>query len=238
MPWEIFRPLDLTPEHPHPITIYGKGGGAQLYRSQLDIIDEYGVGLVVLTAGPMQALTVLSNSMLATFVPAVDKVSRIEAAQQYSRTFKTIQHTGENKTAVAAILELDEDSMVLKSLQRGGSDLLKGLVDIWGITIGQYVGTVGSVIRLFPSDMTSKTILDGKEFTREVWHLWPDIDSSPESDLPGTRTRDSECIAWTIGDWTHYGGEPLDRVLFYRDVVGDVIGFEVPFLRSGVLSPI
>ncbi|OAA35846.1 beta-lactamase family protein [Beauveria brongniartii RCEF 3172] len=39
MPWEIFRPSDLVPKHPHPITIYGKNGGALGYRSQLSVLD-------------------------------------------------------------------------------------------------------------------------------------------------------------------------------------------------------
>jgi actin-related protein 6 len=53
MPWEIYRPVDLTPEHPHPVAIFGKSGGAMGYRSQVSLVDEYGIGIVALSAGPM-----------------------------------------------------------------------------------------------------------------------------------------------------------------------------------------
>ncbi|KAK5995364.1 Beta-lactamase-like protein [Cladobotryum mycophilum] len=232
MPWEIYRPLNLTPEHPHAITIYGKGGGAQAYRSQLEVIDEYGLGLVIMTAGPMQALTLITDALLATIVPAVDKVSR-DQAKQHSRKFSG---KGENGTGFESTLVQDKDSLVLKSIHSGTSDLLKGLVKIWNLTIGEYVGTINPTVRLFPSDLNNKATIDEKNVTREVWHLWPQADSSPASELPGAGTQDSDCITWTIGDWAHYGGEPMDRVLFYKED-GKVVGFELPFLRSGILRP-
>lgn len=230
MPWEIFRPFNLTPAHPHTVTVYGKGGGAQGYRSQLDVVDEYGFALVVLTAGDMQAVTLLRDAMLATFVPAVDEVSR-EQAKQYERNY-TSEESG---VLVEATLSQDDDSLLLSSITRNNSDILTALTDIWTLTMGTFIAPVGPTVRLFPSKLTMNTTLEDSPATAEVWRLWPEITEEMQTDLPRTGLVSQQCVIWTIGDWVHYGGEPLDRVVVYKEE-GEVVGFEVPFLRSGVLK--
>jgi hypothetical protein len=79
--------------------------------------------------------------------------------------------------------------------------------------------------------------LDGKDVTKEVWRLWPDLLSGEGSGLPGSGLDRSNCGGWMLGDWVHYGGEPMDRAIFYKDNHGEIIGFEIPILRSGFLSP-
>ncbi|TQN71623.1 Beta-lactamase-like protein, partial [Colletotrichum shisoi] len=56
----------LVPDNPHPVAIYAKSGGAYGYRSQLAILDEYGVAVVILTAGDMAAVPHIYDAMLAT----------------------------------------------------------------------------------------------------------------------------------------------------------------------------
>jgi hypothetical protein len=218
MPWEILRLNTLTPEHPHTVTIYSKTGGAQNYRSQLSFIDEYGLAISVLTAGPMKAAPILADAVISTFVGVVDEEARVQA-RRYEGFYKN-----EN---VEAVLEQDGDSMVLTSLRRNGTDIVSSLKDIWGLTLGDFLPDLGDKIRLFPSDLRD----EGKE----VWHLWPDLDAGFETDLRGGMIEEMNCAGWTIQDWVHYGGEPLDRVLFH--VEDGVVEFEVPFLRSGVMYP-
>ncbi|KAL6352232.1 hypothetical protein LRP88_14437 [Fusarium phalaenopsidis] len=234
MPWEILRSSKLTPDHPHTVTIYGKSGGAQNYRSQLDFVDEYGFAVVLLTAGPMKAAPILRDAMLATFVAAADAVSR-EQAEKYEQKFR--HKGGKGQVPVEASLKQDKDSMVLASLRRNNTDILAGLAKIWTFSLGDFLPTVGPKIRVFPSGLRETTTLDGKPVTKEVWHLWPDIGSDFKTDLPGNMIEDMNCVGWTIQDWVHYGGEPLDRVVVYVGEDGDVEGFEVPFLRSGVSYP-
>ncbi|KAJ4139715.1 hypothetical protein NW768_001058 [Fusarium equiseti] len=218
MPWEILRLNNLTPKHPHTVTVYSKTGGAQNYRSQLSFIDEYGLAIIVLTAGPMKAAPILADAVISTFVGVADEVARTQA-RRYEGVYKNDD--------VEAILEQDGDSMVLSALRRNGTDIVSSLKDIWGFTLGDFLPDLGDKIRVFPSQLRE----DGKE----VWHLWPDVDGSFKTDLPGVMIEEMNCVGWTIQDWVHYGGEPLDRVLFH--VEDGVIGFEVPFLRSGIMYP-
>jgi len=213
MPWEILRLDTLTP---HTVTIYSKTGGAQNYRSQLSFIDEYGLAIIVLTAGPMKAAPILADAVISTFVGIADEVARVQA-RRYEGVYKNDD--------VEAILEQDGDSMVLTSLRRNGTNIVSSLKDIWGLALGDFLPDIGDKIRVFPSELCE----EGKE----IWHLWPDLEAGFETDLPGGMIEEMNCVGWTIQDWVHYGGEPLDRVLFH--VEDGAIGFEVPFLRSGVM---
>lgn len=204
------------------------------YRSQLSVVDEYGVGLVMLTAGPMHALTTIADAVIATFIPAVDKVAREQAGEMYARTF-----TGrEGNTTVSARLKQDDDSLVLSSLERDGKDILGGITQIWNLTLGTYVAPISPTIRAFPSELTSNATLHGKPVTKQAWRLWPELETDAGSELPSAGVAAKDCVAWTIGDWVYYGGEALDRIEFYMGEDGSVVGMEVPFLRSGVLRPV
>ncbi|KAM0550723.1 hypothetical protein ACHAPJ_008788 [Fusarium lateritium] len=235
MPWEILRPTNLTPGHPHAVTIYGKSGGAQNYRSQLSFVDDYGLAIVILTAGPMKAAPILTDAMLSTFVAAADLVSR-EQAERYEQKFTN--SAKESGVHIEVSLKQDKDSMVLSSLSRNGTDIVSSLAKLWGLTLGDFLPEVGPTIRVFPSQLREKTTLEGKPVVKEVWHLWPGLASGFKTDLPGSTIEEMNCMGWMIQDWVHYGRESLDRVLVYVGEDGDVRGFEVPFLRSGILLPL
>ncbi|KAI7759986.1 hypothetical protein LZL87_010408 [Fusarium oxysporum] len=232
MPWEILRLSNLTPDHPHAVTVYGKSGGAQNYRSQLSLIGDYGLAIIILTAGPMKAAPILTNAMLSKFSAAADEVSR-EQSKRFEQRYMSDQ---DHSVPIEAALEQDEDSMVLASLHRN-TDILSSLAYIWGLTLGDFLPEVGPKIRVFPSQLRESARLDGKPVVKEVWHLWPDLNSGFETDLPRNEIEEINCVGWSIQDWVHYGGEPLDRVLLYVGDDGGVRGFEVPFLRSGILYP-
>ena len=243
LPWEIYRPVDLTPHHPHPITVHAKSGGAMGYRAQWSLVDEYGIGIVVLVAGPQEAITLLHGAMMSTFVPAVDELSRVDAERAYARTFVSgdANNGGDtnNSTVISATFALDEDTLIIKNLTRGESDILSAILDIFTFTVGPFGFPTVPPLRLFPSDIRedTTTLPDGTKVTREIWRIWPDLKTEPESELPGADYDKDNCMAWMFSDWVHYGGEPVDRILFYRDEDGEIVGFEAAFLRSGVLRP-
>ncbi|KAI5459635.1 beta-lactamase family protein [Mariannaea sp. PMI_226] len=234
MPWEIIRPFNVTPEHPHPISIFGKSGGAVGYRSQLSFFNDYGIAVLILTAGDMKAAPFLTDAMLATFLPAVDEVSRTQA-KQYERTFTSEKAA---QAPIEASFSQDNESLVLSSLYRNGSDIASALHELWTLAMGDYMPKLGEMIRVFPSDLVSQnTTMDKELVTREVWHLWPEVIAGSKTDLPGSELEDHICVNWMNEDWVRYGSEPLDRILLYKDEAGDVVGLEFPFLRSGVLVP-
>ncbi|KEZ46560.1 Uncharacterized protein SAPIO_CDS0356 [Scedosporium apiospermum] len=237
LPWEIFRTANLTPKHPHVIDIYAKGGGAYNYRSQLSLIDEYGVGIIILTAGASGALTPIYDAVLTTIVPAIDEVAR-QQAQQYAGEFGAIS----NGVVVNATLELDDDSIIIQSLNRDGHDILEGFQVIFSQAFGSILGLGVAGPRLFPTGVKTpgevKLCNGTRAVVREDWRLnWSEFVNFEESELPGVGVTAQDCLSWTLADWMHYGKEPLDRYIFVTDAEsGEVLGFEVPFLRSGLLQ--
>ncbi|KAL0933601.1 beta-lactamase family protein [Colletotrichum truncatum] len=235
-PWEIYRPPALVPEHPHQVTIYAKSGGAYGYRSQFAILDEYGIAVILLSAGDMAAVPYIYDALLSTFVPAVDAIAR-EQADSLTGTFTSGTKTDGKGACVDATIVQDADSLLLSGLSRNGSDILSAITKIWTLTVGKHLTPINSTFRLFPTEDARKDTLDGKTILRESWRLWFSPVYGDASDLPGKGLGSHDCTSWTLNDWIYYGSEPIDRFVFVRDAEnGEVLGLEVPFLRSGLLG--
>lgn len=242
MPWEIRRYANLTGGgggggggHPHPVTVHAKSGAAPLYRSHFALVDDYGLGIVVLTAGAMHALTHIYDAVLSVIVGAADKVTREHAEAEYAREFTSCGNGMTNETVKARPM-LDEDSLLVSALSRGDADVLAGWLKVLNESLGTFGPRILDLVCLFPTDLSETVTLgDGEVETKEVWRLWPDLDAPAVVDLPGAGLERDDCLGWTLGDWIHYGGEPLDRVILHRRGT-NVVGFEVPFLRSGVMK--
>ncbi|KAJ6784101.1 hypothetical protein PWT90_10691 [Aphanocladium album] len=238
MPWEIRRHANLTAvDSPRrSVTVYAKSGGASQYRSQFALVDEYGLGVVVLTAGDMYALPYIYNAALSVLVGAADKVAREHARAEYARGFSSSRGGRRNDTVEATFtLDDDDGSLVLASLSRGGADILAGWAKVFNESLGMFGPKISDTVRLFPTELVEDATVEGDGVVKEVWRLWPDVVAPPFVDLPGSQLDKDDCLGWTVGDWIHYGSEPLDRVIFYRKDAR-VTGFEVPFLRSGVMK--
>jgi hypothetical protein len=224
------------------------------------VLPEYGIAVIVLTAGSMGALPDIYDSALDAILPAVDGVARVQARQDYARTFSKYECQGAGATPETGLpqnvhitIEQDGNSLILGSVtmtigENRTTELVNAMTEIWNLTIGSYTGeTVGPTIRLFPTGLVGEALLPGgKSPARgEVWRLWPDLNASSPAvptakpSLPGAGlVSGHECMTWSVGDWVHYGREPLDRIVFYRDEQDEVVGLELPFLRSGILYPL
>ncbi|KAF6825860.1 beta-lactamase family protein [Colletotrichum musicola] len=236
LPWEIYRPPNLVPKHPHTVTIYAKSGGAYGYRSQLAILDEYGIAIVVLSAGDMTAVPYIYDAVLATFIPAVDAVAR-QQAENLTGTFTSRPASEDTGPCLNVTITQDADSLVFSSLSRNGSDILPALAQIWNLTVGSQLTPISPIFRIFPTEDTVQASLDGVPVVRESWRLWLSPVYGNGSDLPGKGLGSHDCISWTLNDWIHYGTEPVDRLVFVRDSgTMEFLGVELPFLRSGLLS--
>ncbi|KAM3479181.1 hypothetical protein MY8738_005604 [Beauveria namnaoensis] len=163
--------------------------------------------------------------------------SRKQADHDCAHSFGTNCNGGNSSGKANITFKQEIDSLTISSFHLNGSDMLTSIPEMWNLTMGQYSSPVGPKLRLFPSDMVKQTKVQHETLTSEMWLLWPELIDGERSDLPGAGLEHANCMTWAIGDWVHYGGQPIDRVLFYRDENGKVVGFEAPFLRTGILRP-
>ena len=240
MPWEIFRTDSLLPHDPtQTLTFYAKSGGAYGYRSHISLLDSHGIGLVLMTAGDMSALTYLYDAMLATLVPPVDLAARDEAKTSLVGSFASSSPCeGGNSTGpcVEATLELDE-TLELTSLTRNGNDILSAIAELWLVTVGAQLAPIVPTFRFFPTGDVTTEQANGESVEKEAWRVFFETDvPSSKTGLPGQGISAQECDGWMLHDWMHYGSEPVDRMLVVRGEGGRVLGVEFPFLRSGLLE--
>lgn len=244
-PWEIQRTNNLIPENPHTVDIYAKGGGANGYVSQMSLVDEYGVGFVVLTAGPRESATVsiLNEAIITSFIPAVDSETRSQALA-YAGNFSVGAIPNPKKigskdiTPVGLSLSINEGTgLKIDSLTRNGSDILAGLGKLWNALLPM-TGILNPDFRIYPTGI--ETPVEGEDnIVFEDWRINFDAipaDNAAMSDLPGQGKLSNVCASWQMESWIYYGGEALDRIVFKVDrEAGNVIGVDIPFLRTGLL---
>ena len=252
-PWEILRTTHLTPHNPHTIDIYGKSGGALGYTAQPSLIDQYGVGAVILTAGPVGALDILHHTVLGTFLPAIEAETRAQSTK-YTGTWSSPSTSTPNTTLT---LTLDTNpGLHLTALTHSNTSIKDAIAQIYQT---QYTplgfGLLAPDLRLYPTGIETPVSPaearslghPSRRLVRQDWRLHLDIvplDGAAVSDLPGLGAEwwdlDAYCAGWQMGDWMQYGGEALDRVVFVVDAGdggdrGEVVGVEVPGLRGGLL---
>ncbi|KAH8665020.1 beta-lactamase/transpeptidase-like protein [Tricladium varicosporioides] len=234
LPWEIYRSQNLTPAHAHTIDIYTKAGAAYGYEGIIGLIEQYGVGFTVLTAGAkgQEAQSAVMETMLATLMPIVEEVTRDEAksyAGQYTGAEGHMSTTVDNGPGLR-----------LTSLTRNGSDIISALhllFDSQGVSLGR----LSDELRLYPTDISHEvsptpkrdTENRGNVLIEEDWRLQYDIqDEEIKSDLPRIVEKEGLCFGWITGDAIFYAGEAVDRFVFVKEKgSGKVVGARVPALR-------
>lgn len=238
-PWEIFRTSTLVPGQ--VTDVYTKGGGVYGYGSLLSVVDQYGVGFVVLKAGSPNAEYLIFDSVLSTLLPAIEEETRAQA-QKYVGNFTS---TG-NQTATQATFSIDSGPGIrLDSLYRGGQDIIAGIHEIWPYTALSVGGTLSSeVMRLYPTGTWQEAIINLPKTEKPLTVILEDwrisfnvVREFSKSDLPrsGFMRPEELCLSWQSVDWIYYGQEPIDRLVFILDKdTRDVVGLEIPFLRSNL----
>ncbi|KAI1271925.1 beta-lactamase/transpeptidase-like protein [Xylaria sp. FL0933] len=177
-PWEIYRIDNLTPEHPHTVDVYAKGGAAYGYQAQMGLIDEYGVAVVVLTAGSALAVSPIYDAVLAVLVSVIDEVAQGQVMDRgYTGTFvdgaisaslagsvdstHKMESVRENSSPASVNVTIiqDSDSLVLHTVERNGTDILASLHEIWAVTIGGFLAVTPTTARIFPIDIQKEDVL-------------------------------------------------------------------------------
>ncbi|PGG95176.1 hypothetical protein GX51_08316 [Blastomyces parvus] len=259
-PWEIQRTTTLIPDHPHTIDIYGKSGGSNGYTSQLSIVDQYGVGFVVLTAGPPGSVSILNEAMIGSLMPAIEQETR-DQAQKYMGTFTSTSDSSsehakrQSDAPITLSLSMDDKpGLKLDALTRNGSSITDAIVGIFSQALPM-IGILSTDFRLHPSEyevpvpannndvytnLPSQYRTSGKKLIREHWRINMDTvpqDNKRMSDLPAQGVLVDTCASWQLADLLTYGGHGTDKVIFILEEASrDVVGVEIPFLRSGRLA--
>ncbi|KAL5333489.1 beta-lactamase/transpeptidase-like protein [Aspergillus crustosus] len=152
-PWEILRTTDLLPQkRANTIDIHGKSGGAMGYMAQIGVIEQYGLGVVILTAGPVDAMDILYRAVLGTFVPAVEEVARLQARKFTGRWSTT--NAGNKSEKINLRIDIDDGpGLKLASYTRGNSSIIDAVKAIWEM---EYLplgfGILSDELRLYPMD--------------------------------------------------------------------------------------
>ncbi|KAL4915766.1 beta-lactamase/transpeptidase-like protein [Aspergillus aurantiobrunneus] len=164
-PWEILRATDiLPPRHAHTVDIYAKSGGAIGYVAQIAAIDQYGVGLAVLTAGPVDSLDILYRAVLGTFIPAIEEEARSQSRRLAGTWASNPTDTTTNKTTtthsssterIKLTLDIDDGpGLKLTSFTRGNSSIIDAIKTIWEaefLPLG--FGILPDEFHIYPTDL-------------------------------------------------------------------------------------
>jgi len=236
-----------------------------LPKARISLLDEYGLGIVILTAGDQSALGAVLNAVASIVIPAVDAGAREQAKTLYVGRFKSkppppagaaARSPGNSKgITVEATTEIDGESLKLTRLTRDGKDILGGLEELWTATAGQFLPAellnLTGVWRLYPAEVLrkrervfgggdggkTKKVAVVEEDWRLAWGVRIFDNGNPNSDLPGGGISAGDCLLWVLADWLYYGQQSADRFIFVKEAkTGRVLGLEAPFLRSGLME--
>ena len=163
VPWEIHRTTNLTPAHPHTIDIHAKDGAALAYAARMAIVDQYGIGIVVLSAGGLgnEALNPVTDAILATLIPAVAEATR-EHASKYAARYSTPgnlkpPYSDEPKVPASMVIDIDDGpGLRVLSLTHNGTDMFSAIQIVWNIQLVS-PGILNTEFRMYPMDIEECT---------------------------------------------------------------------------------
>ncbi|KAL8834514.1 MAG: hypothetical protein Q9176_007457 [Flavoplaca citrina] len=121
MPWEIFRTGDILTDSDRVQTIVTKAGGLHGYSSQLLLILEYDLSLVIFAAGDGHAIAWLREEVLKSLVPRVEGISRSQISDRLSGLYSS----NDANVNSSLVLEVQGSSgLVVISWISNGTDFL------------------------------------------------------------------------------------------------------------------
>lgn len=205
------------------------------YQSGIGIIEQYGLGYVILTAGAkgIEAQSALEGMLLKVLMPAVEEAAREEAGVY------TGNYTSAERVDVEGSMKVEIDNgpgLKLSELKHNGSNILEAIRTLWEAQVVS-LGKISDEMRLYPTDVTKEVEVDSCEGKKvrieEDWRLQYDpMFDKVASDLPVWDEQEQRCVGWQMYNSIVYGGEAVDRFVFVRDRIGgQVVEVMVPSLR-------
>lgn len=91
-PWEIYRVPPSTLEGIETVVdVFVKDGGVVGYSARMIVVPRYGLGIVVLTAGPSGTpVEGVSEAVMAKLLPAIHEAGRIQARNMYAGEYEGV----------------------------------------------------------------------------------------------------------------------------------------------------
>ncbi|KAL8652273.1 MAG: hypothetical protein Q9226_004342 [Calogaya cf. arnoldii] len=127
MPWEIFRTSDMLSDSDRVQTIVTKAGGLRGYTSQLLLIPEYNLSVVLFVAGDGNALVWLREDILKSLIPTVEGTSRNQTSERISGSYTSSDPTFNSSTT----FEVDgSQGLMVTSWISNGTDFFRQFVDM------------------------------------------------------------------------------------------------------------
>lgn len=151
LPWEIYRYV-LTSDGSRVIDLYCKSGSIGVYASQLILVPEYGISVVILIASSVSPSPInsLTNEVIEAILPAMETTAKSQSSHHLAGTYS-------NNTINSTLILTTDDlpGLVVESWIRNGSDIL-AVADSYSESTGS--GNLASV-RLFQSRQPSSNSL-------------------------------------------------------------------------------
>ena len=250
MPWEMVRANNMTPKYPQMIEFHNKGGSSYGYNSQLTLIDQYGIGIISLSAGDPYSELLLPTITYGALVPALEEETRLQTRNNYVKVFESKPAPGAANTSLPVTLNITMDTgpgLIIQNLTRGKYDILKafGLIYQQGFgNLTKLPQTVSSTTRMFPTDLRFREKdASGRDIIKEDWRItWDPVFETEKwngTEIPvgGGSGKPDACGSWVNTDWSNYAGHAVDRVVFIKDAAtGNAIGVELNWLRANLTA--
>ncbi|KAL9949725.1 hypothetical protein ACHAQF_001655 [Verticillium nonalfalfae] len=208
MPWEIYRPSDLTPDG-RPIETYSKTGNLPFYAAHIAFLPAYGVGLSINTAGQeaFTAVRDLLDIVIRTLIPTLESVTRSQAEATYGGTYAS-------ETGSLTLVVDDGPGLKIEEWMVGNGSVL----DAWLKFPGR-------------EDLSS---VDARAYPVGIDDRWL-VYFEGHSSRNKTGIFAKQCETWIAQDGLRFAGLPIDEIDFkFED--GRVVSVTSPGLRQELLK--
>lgn len=203
------------------VDAYTKGGGIGLYSSELVLIPELDLGLIVLCAGALEGAPVLAELIADAFIPVAEAVAREEADNNYVGRYLAADMTKLN-SSIEIATEIVRPGLEIKSWISNGTDVF---TTYGNVALGLPRNKVS--IRLYPTGLLTPLGEGGEEV---AWRavMEPKMENA---DSAGTNLFMGNCLSWVGVDAYRYGSVALDEFLFVVGKDGKATSVEPRALR-------
>lgn len=204
-PWEIVRLSDRTPDG-RAVDLYLKGGGLGQYQTLLALIPDYDVVMTFMSAGPPPRW-LLVDIVVDVVLPAIDEVSREQAARDFSGRYISSSPNASLSVAIDR-----GPGLKIQEWTSRGRDILQDLASRFG----------NISARLYPAGVTSFNGTGKPGAPHEVGFR-AIFEPESEAATGDRRSLGSNCASWGSIDAFTHDLIAIDDIVFQVDPTGRAV---------------